>query len=109
MLWVDHGGHWAPALPLAPALVPGGVAADGPAMVARIVFTASGPVPTCVLALPAGPQHVERRLVLEYQRLRRHDRRLTWEDLLRDRGEVVYRTACEWCWWHRGGEWSPLS
>ena len=39
---------------------------------------------------------------LELQRLRRHDRRLTWEDLLRDRPEVLYRTACEWIWMHDG-------
>ena len=43
-----------------------------------------------------------RRLDLELQRLRRHDRRLTWEDLLRDRPEVLYRTACEWIWMHDG-------
>ena len=39
-------------------------------------------------------------MTFELRRLRRHDRRLTWEDLLRERAEVVYRTACEWSWLH---------
>lgn len=50
------------------------------------------------------PQILLRRLTLEHQRLRRHDRRLTWEDLLRNRPEVLYRTACEWSWKHVGPE-----
>ena len=34
------------------------------------------------------------RLELEHLRLSRHERRLTWEDLLRWRGELLYRICC---------------
>ncbi|MDG1479489.1 MAG: hypothetical protein P8R54_07855 [Myxococcota bacterium] len=47
---------------------------------------------------PPPPEILLRRMMLELHRLRRHDRRLSWEDLLRERAEVVYRTACEWSW-----------
>jgi hypothetical protein len=47
-------------------------------------------------------------MMLELQRLRRHERRLTWEDLLRERAEVVYRTACEWSWLHHEAETRAL-
>lgn len=40
---------------------------------------------------------VERRMMLELWRLRRHERRSTFEDVLRKRPEVVYRTAGELC------------
>lgn len=49
-----------------------------------------------------------RRMMLELHRLRRHERRLTWEDLLRERAEVVYRTACEWSWLHHEAETRAL-
>jgi hypothetical protein len=39
-----------------------------------------------------------RRLDLELLRLRRRERRLSWEVMLRERSEVLYRTACEWLW-----------
>lgn len=75
----------------------------GQAMIARAVPHADGgtwlsailPLPTC-----PDPAIVQRRMMLEMWRLRRHDIRITWEDVLRTRGEVLYRTACEWCWWH---------
>ena len=34
----------------------------------------------------------------ELMRLRRFERRITWEDVLRDRGEVLYRSVCELLW-----------
>ena len=40
---------------------------------------------------------VERRMMLELWRLRRHERRSTFEDVLRKRPEVVYRSAGELC------------
>lgn len=54
------------------------------------------------LPLPGAPpaDMLMRRLTLEYRRMRRHERRLTLEDMLRDRPEVLYRTACEWWFEH---------
>lgn len=62
------------------------------------------------LTLPHPPpaEILLRRMMLELQRLRRHERRLTWEDLLRERAEVVYRTACEWSWLHHEAETRAL-
>jgi hypothetical protein len=37
------------------------------------------------------------RVELELLRARLWERRATWEDVLRDHGEVVARTCCEWC------------
>ena len=39
-----------------------------------------------------------RRLLLEAQRQRRHERRATWETTLRARVEVLYRTCASWIW-----------
>ena len=41
---------------------------------------------------------VTRRLRQEMIRLRRRERRFSWEDLLRERGELLYRTCFEWLW-----------
>ena len=52
------------------------------------------------LGLPEPPpaRVLARRLKLEMWRLLRHERRATWEDLLRRRSEVLYRTCATWCW-----------
>lgn len=113
MLWLptpDRRGL-TPALPLGEPQRPAGLLhaplPPGAALLGRAVLLESGtPAPDvwlcCVLPLPVlpDPAVLERRLTLELWRVRRHDRRLTWEDLLRERGEVLYRAACEWCWWH---------
>ena len=106
MLWqIDGreaaGAHLRPLLPLhaphAPKTPVRGVPDAAFAVVGRVVQGPDGPFLALGLPLPSLPHPtlVMRRLVLEYQRLRRHDRRLTWEDLLRDRAEVLYRCTCE--------------
>lgn len=106
MLWRNAGGVVAPALPFARGRTPAGPVAglpDAPALLAMLIPLADGGWwPVGVVPLPAlpPPEILHRRLVLELQRLRRHDRRFTWEDLLSDRPEVLYRTACEWTWLH---------
>ena len=121
MLWRIDGPRVTPMLPLSnhyrpddPVLVmpwragrPGEAALpDAKAVVGLGIHTPerfwlAGVVPFPALPTPAV---LLRRLTLEHQRLRRHDRRLTWEDLLRNRPEVLYRTACEWSWKHVGPE-----
>ncbi len=118
MLWAVEGGRITAALPLGAGFAPPEVIlnlpAGCPAVVGRAVplQTAGGPTTgwlSSLLPLPALPDPgvLTRRLDLEAQRLRRHDRRLSWEDLLRDRPEVLYRTACEWIYVHDGWRDQP--
>lgn len=107
-----------PLLRVAPGFVPEGPVdfAGAPFAIARAVPVPEGVHLACALPLPHAPppEVLERRLRLEYLRQRRHERRLTWEDLLRTRGEVLYRTACEWSYlhdahalWDCWSRWSP--
>ena len=77
--------------PTAPVLVGRALPVDG-----------GGTWLAAALPLPGAPpaDMLLRRLTLEYRRMRRHERRLTLEDMLRDRPEVLYRTACEWWFEH---------
>ncbi len=114
MLWKPDGaGGLTPLLPMAEVSRPVGVVdgvPDAPYVVGRAVQHPGGWWLSCGLPLPTLPSTrvLERRLRLEYQRLRRHDHRMTWEDMLRDRGEVLYRTACEWLWVHAPDEVWPM-
>ena len=102
LLW--YGGGLEPALPISDRWVPTGAVSglpDAPAFVGRIYKVSSvGWHACCVLPLPLRPDPapLSARLRLELMRLRRFERRMTWEDLLRDRGEVVYRSVCETLW-----------
>lgn len=95
------GATLSPALPMHPPHAPNGpvigVPDDAFAVLGRVVQGPHGPFLALGAPLPSLPRLalVLRRLTLEYQRLRRHDRRLTWEDLLRDRAEVLYRCTHE--------------
>ena len=102
MLWETRpDGRLLPLLPLArrfrPAVGPVARVPDAPAVLGRAVPGPDGWFLAAALPLPAvpDPAPVARRLRGELLRLRRHDRRITWEDLLRDRGELLYRSACE--------------
>ena len=100
-LWRVVGDRLRPMLPLRESFAPdvpvAGVPAV-PAVVGRLVIGPRGAWLACCLALPALPplSAVGPRMDLEQTRLRRHERRATWEDTLRVRGEVLYRSACEW-------------
>ncbi len=116
MLWrLGAGGGLTPLLPLSPRLAPppdapirGRIAwlsgAPGDALVARAWPIDADPEGAWQLlgaiGLPAAPPlpALIRRLTLELWRTRRHERRATWEDLLRRRPEVLYRTCSRWCW-----------
>jgi len=106
MLWRPcEDGSLEPLLPLARRSLPEGPVTgvpEAPYVLGRAVRHPDGWWLACALPLPSlpDPQILQRRVVLEYQRLRRHDRRMTWEDVLRDRSELVVRTACEWLWVH---------
>lgn len=103
MLWRVEGDRLVPLLPLGDRFLPEGPVARlpaGPAVVGRAVQGPDGWWLSCGIGLDRVPDadDLMPRLMLELYRLRRHELRYTWEDLLRDRGELLYRSVCEWLW-----------
>lgn len=116
MVWsvpADPDALWTPLLPFADQMHPDGptvgeaVPLPGVATV-RAVVGRLHPMGDGRWSLTAGiglgelppVEALMRRLTLELWRVRRHERRATWEDLLRRRGEVLYRTCSTW-WWRQ--------
>ncbi len=106
MLWtVDEHGVVTPMLPLGDRFLPTGPVdglPPGAAVLGRAVPHRDGTWLACGLGLSVCPpvDNLMPRLMLELQRIRRHELRYTWEDLLRDRGELLVRSCCEWLWLH---------
>jgi hypothetical protein len=104
MLWRITGPQSVvPHLPLGARQIPNGVVRDlpdAPAVIGRVVWTGQDWRLACGLPLPQLPPKAPLvgRLELELLRLRRRERRMTWEVMLRERSEVLYRTCCEWLW-----------
>jgi hypothetical protein len=88
---------------------------DAPAVLGRLVPTRAGSAFILGIALPILPDlaPITRRLTWELWSVRRHELRLTWEDLLRERAEVLYRSVLEQVWerWLApgGGAWPTLN
>ncbi len=106
MLW-DRAGQ--PLLPLGERWMPQGLQlpADAPSLggpptvwLGRAVPGPDGWWLACAIGLSEPPPlpQLQRRLELELLRLRRHERRASWEGLLRARVEVLYRTCASWIW-----------
>lgn len=103
MIWVVDGDRLRPHLPISPLCVPTGPVRglpEAPAVVGRAVPLEDGWFLACALPLPGLPPRagMVRRLFLELLRARRVERRASWEDALRRRAEVIYRTAMGWAW-----------
>ena len=110
MLYGVRSDSWQPLLPLAQAWVPTGPVAAQiaplPGGTSRVVVARAWPDPVggwhaaACMGLPETPplRPLLRRLHLELMRCRRRERRTTWEDLLRSRSEVLYRSVATW--WH---------
>ena len=103
MLWRVKGKRLEPMLPLGDRFMPQGEVAgipNVPAVIGRVIATKHGPYLAVTLPLIRVPPSsvIQRRLWLEYLRIRRRERRLSWEDLLRERGELLYRSCFEWLW-----------
>jgi hypothetical protein len=103
MVWKVDGDHLEPLLPLGERFMPCGPIAgipDVPAVIGRVIACEAGSYLAAGLPLIRLPpvSVIERRLRLELLRLRRGERRLSWEDVLRERGEVLYRSCFEWLW-----------
>lgn len=103
-LWmVRPDGGLDPALPLTHLFRPVGPVAqvpDAPVVLGRAVPGPDGWWLAAALPLPGCPPvaGIVRRLSLELLRLRRFERRSSWEDLLRQRAELLYRLATGWAW-----------
>ena len=113
MLWKVKGHTLEPMLPLGERFMARGPIAglpNVPAVIGRAIATKQGTYLAATLPLMRMPPAdvIHRRLWLEYLRLRRRERRLSWEDLLRERGEVLYRSCFEWLWLQlEAGDSSP--
>lgn len=103
MVWGVEGERLSPLLPLTPLACPPGPVRglpEAPAVVGRAVPCDEGWFLAAGIPLPGLPPRagLTRRIFLELLRIRRTERRSTWEDVLRRRSEVVYRTALSWAW-----------
>ncbi|MCB9779779.1 MAG: hypothetical protein H6742_14535 [Alphaproteobacteria bacterium] len=110
MLWRVEDEAMVPLLPLARGFRPGertvpvGVPDEArpfPVVLGRLVpVEGGGAFVAGLLPLPVVPDvdALMRRLTWELWRMRRHEVRMTWEDLLRERAVVLYRACCEWVW-----------
>lgn len=101
MLWAVDGETLSPMLPTAPQFMAKGPVRgvpDVPAVIGRVVNHEDGPVLSASMPLMRRPPPdvILRRVLLEWRRLRRRERRLSLEDTLRERSEVLYRSAFEW-------------
>lgn len=103
MVWVREGDRLRPGLPISELYVPDGPVSGlwpAPAVVGRVVPSEQGWFLAAAFPLPGVPPRIglTRRVFLELLRVRRAERRATWEDALRRRSEVIYRTALSWAW-----------
>lgn len=124
MLWrVEADGSLSPRLPLSETWIPEGPVLHAPLglgdVLGRAVLGPEGWWLASALPLGEVPEDlgpVLARLEVAGWRQRRHSPRLTWEDLLRDRGEVLYRSLSEWSWhawpesvWQSWQSWSAAA
>ena len=103
MLWAVQNQTLHPLLPLGARFLPMSSVddlPDVPAILGRYIPCESGAYLAASIPLIRMPPSdvIHRRLHLEYLRLRRRERRLSWEDMLRERSEVLYRSVMEWLW-----------
>ena len=110
-LWAVDGDRATPLLPLGRAFQHTGPVRNAPpvsTVIGRLVTTEDGLHFAAAIPLIRRPPSdvIVRRLRLEWLRLRRRERRLSIEDTLRERSEVLYRSCMEWLWleFMNGGE-----
>ena len=102
-LWAIDDGEATPLLPLGPVFQHAGAVRNVPpvsTVIGRLVATEAGLRLVAAIPMIRRPPSdvVVRRLRLEWLRLRRRERRLSIEDTLRERSEVLYRSCMEWLW-----------
>ncbi len=102
-LWTVEGDRLESLLPLGHRFRHAGPVCGVPdveTVVGRVVSTADGLQLVASIPLIRRPpvEVIRRRVWLEWLRLRRRERRLSFEDTLRERSEVLYRSCMEWLW-----------
>lgn len=112
-LWAVDGDAVSPLIPLGAVFQHSGSVVGLPpvsTVIGRLVDTDHGLRMAAAIPLIRRPstEAIEARLRLEWLRLRRRERRLSMEDMLRERSEVLYRACMEWLWLtFRDGEDHP--
>ena len=102
MLWKQKDQCVEPLLPLATHYRPTGKIHKLPnqtCFVARISPLQAGWTASCVLPVPEiETKYLYNRLLLEWLKLQRSNARIFWEDILRYRSELIYRSILEYCY-----------
>jgi hypothetical protein len=74
---------------------------DSSFFIGRICPTKDGWQASCLLPIPiVGARYVYNMLTMEWLKLQQSDARMFWEDVLRYRSELIYRSALEYCFIH---------
>ncbi len=102
-LWSVQGNTLTSLLPLGRHFIPDGPVRNVPsvpAVIGRVVSDEQGYFLAASIPLirTPPPDIILQRVRLEWMRLRRRERRLSIEDTLRERSEVLYRSCLEWLW-----------
>jgi hypothetical protein len=110
MLWKIKEHGWEPMLPIFEYWIPNGKIEgcvtpitsniESNFVVARVAPSKDGWRAYGAIGFETAPDTTPlmRRLNFALTRLRRHERRATWEDLLRDRCELIYRYLANYAW-----------
>ena len=102
MLWQQDNGQITPILPIERQYKPGNTPIHHTPphqyFIARMVRQRDGFHASCVLPLPCiAPEYTRTRIHLEWLRLQYYNKHLYWEDVLRYRSELLYRSCLEYC------------
>ena len=104
MIWEREGNNIKALLPLAKQLTPTGIVhnlPDSRFCIARVCPTEYGWEASCVLPVPVVHyKYVYNILYLEWIKLQQNGGRIFWEDVLRYRAELIYRSTIEHCYIH---------
>ena len=105
MIWErEENNHVQPLLAVAKHLIPKGEVQGLPQsrfFVARMCPTNNGWTTSCVLPVPMiHTSYIHNMLILEWIKLQQSGGRMFWEDVLRYRAELIYRSTLEYCFIH---------
>ena len=102
MIWyINTHKEATPLLPVSPQYCPTSPIENlipNSNIIARFFPTKDGWKACCVMPIPiVGTKYIWNRLWLEWLELQRCNKRIFWEDILRYRSELLYRSTLEYC------------